>query len=400
MTASRSRSRTGFRAATSSIRTPTPASTCGAGRPRRCSATTRPAARSTFRTRPGGEIDGVEYGVDVGSFNYLNNYSTAGVKGANYEGSIFLSDVRGDGWYGYSQFNTQTANMLLTVQASPWDKITFKAIDNELDTQLPFRMSLNQFNLNPFQQGCATAATAAPGCAVNNFSATNTNPRVPQTAAEAGANRDDRRSIGGVRWEHDFDDETTGRVQIVVDDRNISQPTGTTSAIGDYLSYNVITDVTHRETFMGLPARYLAGRLLELPSRSTAPRTTSRREAGRRSERLQSKTEGSTTNFGARARQEVAVGGGVDRDSRARGRADLARRVAAKLHLRAGRCHTHRHDRRDRPRHYQCRAGGWSAVAAECRSGSTARVSAPATARRNSPTCSLRRPASAATTPT
>jgi iron complex outermembrane receptor protein len=263
-----------------------------------------------FRTRPGGEINGVEYGVDVGSFNYLNNYSTAGVKGANYEGSIFLSDVRGDGWYGYSQFNTQTANMLLTVQASPWDKITFKAIDNELYTQLPFRMSLNQFNLNPFQQGCATAATAAPGCAVNNFSATNTNPRVPQTAAEAGANRDDRRSIGGVRWEHNFDDETTGRVQIVVDDRNISQPTGTTSAIGDYLSYNVITDVTHRETFMGLPARYLAGAYWNyLPvdgsTFNVAP------GGGAALGLLQSKTEGSTTSFGARARQEVAIGGGV-----------------------------------------------------------------------------------------
>jgi iron complex outermembrane receptor protein len=263
-----------------------------------------------FRTRPGGEIDGVEYGVDVGSFNYLNNYSTAGVKGTNYEGSLFLSDVRGDGWYGYSQFNTQTANMLLTMQVSPWDKITFKAIDNELYTQLPFRMSLNQFNLNPFQQGCATAATAAPGCVTNNFSATNTNPRVPQTAAEAGANRDDRRTIGGVRWEHDFDDETTGRLQIVVDDRNISQPTGTTSAIGDYLSYNVISDITHRETFMGLPARYLAGAYWNyLPvdgfTYNVAPGGSAALGL------LQSKTEGSTTNFGARARQEIAVGGGV-----------------------------------------------------------------------------------------
>ncbi len=67
-----------------------------------------------FRTRPGGDIDGVEYGVDVGSFNYLNNYVTGGAKGENWEGSVFMSDVRGDGYFGYSAFNTQTINALLT----------------------------------------------------------------------------------------------------------------------------------------------------------------------------------------------------------------------------------------------------------------------------------------------
>ena len=49
-----------------------------------------------FRTRPGGEINGVEYGVDVGSFNYLNNYVSAGTKTWNFEGSVFISDVRGE----------------------------------------------------------------------------------------------------------------------------------------------------------------------------------------------------------------------------------------------------------------------------------------------------------------
>jgi iron complex outermembrane receptor protein len=218
--------------------------------------------------------------------------------------------VRGDGWYEYSSFNTQTVNMLLTVQASPWDKITLKGINNELYAELPFRMSLNQFLQNPFQQGCATAAIAATGCVISNFSATNTNPRVPQTAAQAGANRDDRRTIGGVRWEHEFDSDTTGRVQIVVDDRNISQPTGTTSAVGDYLSYNVITDITHRETFLGLPARYLAGAYWNyLPvdgyTYNVAPGGNAQLGL------LQSNTRGSTTNLGARARQEVALGGGV-----------------------------------------------------------------------------------------
>ena len=109
-----------------------------------------------FRTRPGGEIKGVQYGVDVGSFNYLNNYVSAGTKTGNFEGSVFISDVRGDGYYGYSSFDTQTINMLLTYRPITSDTITVKAIDNKLDTELPFRMSLNQFKQNPFQKGCKT----------------------------------------------------------------------------------------------------------------------------------------------------------------------------------------------------------------------------------------------------
>lgn len=263
-----------------------------------------------FRTRPGGDIDGVEYGIDVGGLNYWNNYAVGGTKGANYEGSVFLSDVRGDGYFEYSAFDTQTVNALITIQATPQDKITLKAIDNELYTELPFRMSLNQFLQNPFQEGCKTAAAAAPGCATNSFSATNTNPRVPQTAEEAGANRDDRRTIGGLRWEHDFDADTSGRVQFVIDDRNISQPTGTTSAVGDYLSYNVVSDLTHRTSVAGLPATYYVGAFWNyLPvdgyTYNVAP------GGGGTLGNLQSNTKGSTTNFGARARVEVARAKGI-----------------------------------------------------------------------------------------
>ena len=77
---------------------------------------------------------------------------------------MFLSDVRGDGYYGYSAFNTQTANLLATYKLTSRDTITLKGIDNQLYTELPFRMSLDQFKENPFQKGCATAAKAALGC--------------------------------------------------------------------------------------------------------------------------------------------------------------------------------------------------------------------------------------------
>ena len=70
-----------------------------------------------FRTWPGGKIDGISYGLDGGSFNYWNNYLQAGTKTQRFEGGLFLSDVRGDGYYGYSAFDTQTANLLRQLQA-------------------------------------------------------------------------------------------------------------------------------------------------------------------------------------------------------------------------------------------------------------------------------------------
>lgn len=253
-----------------------------------------------FRTWPGGVIDGIEYGVDVGSFNYLNNYVIGGKKGENWEASVFSSDVRGDGYYGYSAFNTQTVNALITYQPSTTDTFTFKFINNNIYTELPFRMSLNEFNANPFQKGCKTWATAAPGCAKSSFMGVN------QTAEEAGANRDDRRTIGGVRWDHAFSASTTGQVQVVIDDRDISQPTGTTWALGDYLSYNVSAGISNTATFAGLPMRsYLGAFWNYLPVDAQtillAPRGSVL------SDRLQSDQVGSTENFGARARHEVKL---------------------------------------------------------------------------------------------
>ena len=86
-----------------------------------------------FRTRPGRTIDGVEYGVDGGSFGYLNNYLAAGKKVGNFEGSLFASDARGDGFIQNSWFNTQTVNFLGTLQATPDDRFTVKFINNNLD---------------------------------------------------------------------------------------------------------------------------------------------------------------------------------------------------------------------------------------------------------------------------
>lgn len=206
-----------------------------------------------FRTRTGAEINGFEYGSDAGSFGYFNNYLTAGSKIGSVEYSLFASDVRGEGYIANSAFNTQTVNFLGSYAVTPNDLVTVKLINNFIDTQLPIRLSLNQFQQNPFQKGCSPAAAAAPGCAsVALFVNGSSGPTVQVSAADAGLGRDDRRTITGVRWEHDFDNNTTWRTQLVFDDKNINQPTGTTSAVGDSPALNFMSDILHKTRIFGL----------------------------------------------------------------------------------------------------------------------------------------------------
>lgn len=258
-----------------------------------------------FQTRPGGSINGAEYGVEGGSFGYLNNYLSYGQKVGNFEASLFASDARGDGFIQNSWFNTQTVNFLATVQATPDDRITVKLINNDLATRVPLRLSLNQFNQNPFQSGCDVPGT--PGCGtVSLFNNGFNGAKTSLTAIEAGLGRDDRRSIAGGRWEHDFDNTTTWRNQFVFDDRNINQPTGSTSAIGDYPSYNFMSDVTKRGVLFGMDSTSMFGGWYNTLTSSSNTRNVM--PGGNATlGQLQSNLLGTTTNYGVRAREELKL---------------------------------------------------------------------------------------------
>ena len=54
-----------------------------------------------FDTRRGAAVNGFEYGVDAGSFGYLNNYATVGGISGPFELSLFTSDSRGNGFAGH-----------------------------------------------------------------------------------------------------------------------------------------------------------------------------------------------------------------------------------------------------------------------------------------------------------
>ena len=258
-----------------------------------------------FQTRPGGAINGFEYGVEGGSFGYLNNYLTYGQKVGNVEASLFASDAQGDGFIQNSRFNTQTVNFLATVKATPDDRFTFKLINNDLDTALPIRLSLNQFNQNPFQLGCGLAST--PGCGTTSLfnNGFNGNKTVT-TAVNDGLGRDDRRTIMGVRWEHDLDNTTTWRNQFVFDDRNINQPTGSASSIGDFPSYNFMSDVTKRGELFGMDSTTLIGGWYNTLS-ATSDTFNLALGGDALLGALASRQFDLTTNYGVRAREELKL---------------------------------------------------------------------------------------------
>jgi iron complex outermembrane receptor protein len=258
-----------------------------------------------FRSRPGRSIDGVEYGVDGGSFGYLSNYLAAGKKVGNFEASLFASDVRGDGFIQNSWYNTQTVNFLGTLQATPDDRFTVKFINNDLSTRLPIRLSLNQYYQNPFQTGCDAAGVVGCG-SVSLFNNGFNGPKSSVTAVQAGLGRNDYRTIVGGRWEHDFDDTTTWRTQLVFDDRNISQPTGATSAIGDFPSYNYMTDVTKRGEIFGMDSTTFIGGWYNTLVASSDTRNVM--PGGNATlGLLQANTYSDTSDFGVRAREELKL---------------------------------------------------------------------------------------------
>jgi iron complex outermembrane receptor protein len=258
-----------------------------------------------FRTRPGGTINGAEYGTEGGSFGYLNNYMTYGQKVGNFEGALFASDARGDGFIQNSWFNTQTVNFLGTWTATPDDRVTFKLINNDLFTRLPLRLSLDQYNQNPFQLGCQVPGTL--GCGTTSvFNNGFNGAKTSLSAIEAGLGRDDRRTIVGARWEHDFDNTTTWRNQFVFDDRNINQPTGSTSAIGDFPSYNFMSDLTKRGELFGMDSTSFVGAWYN--TLTTTSDTFNVMPGGNATLGLLQATQfQSTTDYGVRAREELKI---------------------------------------------------------------------------------------------
>ncbi|MGI4747239.1 MAG: TonB-dependent receptor family protein [Janthinobacterium lividum] len=211
-----------------------------------------------FRTRDGADLQGGELGSDFGSYGLFNRYVTAGVAGSGYDLMVFGSDVRGNGFIANSRYDTSTENVKLRIDLGPHDRLVFKVVNNVTDTRLPVRLSLDQYSLNPYQKGCFDLEAAGCG-SVSLYRNGAYGPAQAVSPQAAGLGRFDRRTIVGARWEHDLDSRTTWRTQFAYDERDIDQPTSSTSYVGPYDSYNVSSDVTNNGRMFGLPVTSFVG---------------------------------------------------------------------------------------------------------------------------------------------
>ena len=206
----------------------------------------------SFHTRDGANIHGLELGSDFGSYGLVNNYAAIGLAGSGYDLMIFASNVLGDGFVANSRYDTSTENAKLRITLGPRDRLIFKVINNRTDTALPVRLSLDQYGLNPFQSGCRNLS--ASGCgSVSLFRNGAYGPTVAVSPQAAGLGRFDRRTIIGLRWEHDLDTRTTLRNQFTYDERDIDQPTASTSFVGVFDSYSFSSDATNSGELFGMP---------------------------------------------------------------------------------------------------------------------------------------------------
>jgi iron complex outermembrane receptor protein len=260
-----------------------------------------------FRTRRGRDMGGAEFGLDGGSNGYANLYGTIGNAGRDYEYALFGSFARADGSTGHTHYETGTINALATYALSDRDRVTAKVIYNEGEFQLSTRLSYNQYLTNPYQRGCEAAASAAPGCGTISVLVNGVNgARIAQTAAEGDLARNDRRTIVGARYEHDFASNTTWRTQATFDSRVVNQPTSANPFKGTLDSYNISSDVTNHGRLFGLDATSFVGLFYNYLDNQSY--TFNKTPAGRNGFGAPTQTVfGDVRNMGVRAREELAL---------------------------------------------------------------------------------------------
>jgi len=220
-----------------------------------------------FRQRTGAQIDGAEVGSEYGSFSTLQNWLIAGKKVGDFDISLFASDVRSNSYILHNGFETQTFNVLGTWSPTPTDRVVLKVIQNDMLAQMSGRENWTMFNLNTFQKGygCAYLTTLnAPFCysagTVPGNGILTKAPAYPgyaQSASEIGMHRHNTRDVVGLRYEHDFDNQTTWRTQAIWDLLDVEQPNQPTQQVrGPTVATDFQSDITSHAPIFGYQATH------------------------------------------------------------------------------------------------------------------------------------------------
>ncbi len=225
-----------------------------------------------FRMRSGAEIDGFELGNEYGSYGAVQNWLVAGKKVGDFDISLFASNVQGDGYMFHTDYSTQTFDLLGTWTPTPNDRLILKVVQNDWFSHMDGRETWMQYTLNPMQRGygCAYLITqnspfctavqggAQPADGIVVISGNKLFPAAAtQSPDEIGMHRRISRDIVGLRYEHDFDSQTTWRTQALYDLLEVQQPNNPTqSVVGPTAAVNTQTDITSHIPIFGLQATH------------------------------------------------------------------------------------------------------------------------------------------------
>lgn len=228
-----------------------------------------------FRTYSGAQIDGADTGSEAGSFGYVNNYVRVGKKVGDFDVALFASDARGDGFLFHNAYSNQTANLLAKWTPAPSDRFILKYLFNNAFSEMNLTTPLTTYYLNPFQYGCGVAIANNPYCfstiAPRN-GVTGGGPALQQSFAQMGSHAHLLRHITGLRWEHDFDNDTTLRTQVTYNYLDNVNGTAVPPRLGAFgiptlrgpsVGLNVMTDITSFAPLFGYPARHYLGFVYE-----------------------------------------------------------------------------------------------------------------------------------------
>ncbi len=190
-----------------------------------------------FRTRRGSDINGFESFFNGGSYGYQKYAFAVGRQYSNVDVSLFGSHVVEDGFIRNSNYSTQTMNFNFRVKVDDKQNLYFKAITNWLDSRVPTRLTINQFNSDPRQAGGISNAT---------------------NAVLLAQRRLDRRNIIGGMYERQIDANTVLTMEADYDVKDINQ---TFTQITDNVNpnYKHYTDLRHDGRLFDMPLRSYVG---------------------------------------------------------------------------------------------------------------------------------------------
>ncbi len=190
-----------------------------------------------FKTRRGGDINGLETFLSGGSYGYQKYAVAVGREYGDVDIAVFASQVAEDGYLRHSDYNTQTVNLNFRFKLGDKDNFYVKAVTNALNANVPTRLTLAQFNADSRQAG---------GTGLGND---------PLRLAQR---RLDRRTVIGGLYERQLDANTVFTLEADYDVRDINQ---TFTQINDafYPNFKGYADLRHDGRLGEMPLKSYVG---------------------------------------------------------------------------------------------------------------------------------------------